>query len=153
VLFLGEARLNIFGASNREKSSWHVSIAASQTNHNSLLLKKAYQIFGVYVCLPRPFLIPEMKPHDGDEAEKAQDQPSHDSRDFHHPYTPYSIQEMFMSTVYQVLKDGKVGILESPTGTVRVSLFNLHVILASAQGVRDSLSLSNPCNSTLIALP
>jgi len=39
-------------------------------------------------------------------------------RDFHHPYTPYDIQETFMSTVYQVLQDGKVGILESPTGTV-----------------------------------
>jgi len=38
--------------------------------------------------------------------------------DFHHPYTPYDIQETFMSTVYQVLEDGKVGILESPTGTV-----------------------------------
>jgi Rad3-related DNA helicase len=38
--------------------------------------------------------------------------------DFHHPYTPYAIQETFMSTVYQVLEDGKVGILESPTGTV-----------------------------------
>ena len=41
--------------------------------------------------------------------------------DFHHPYTPYAIQEDFMSTVYQVLADGKVGILESPTGTVRIS--------------------------------
>jgi hypothetical protein len=29
------------------------SIATSQTNHNSLLLKKAYQIFGVYVRLPK----------------------------------------------------------------------------------------------------
>ena len=38
--------------------------------------------------------------------------------DFHHPYTPYDIQETFMRTVYQVLEDGKVGILESPTGTV-----------------------------------
>ena len=37
---------------------------------------------------------------------------------FHHPYTPYAIQEEFMSTVYQVLEEGKVGILESPTGTV-----------------------------------
>lgn len=41
--------------------------------------------------------------------------------DFHHPYTPYAIQEDFMSTVYQVLEVGKVGILESPTGTVSVS--------------------------------
>lgn len=38
--------------------------------------------------------------------------------DFHHPYTPYAIQDEFMSTVYQVLEEGKVGILESPTGTV-----------------------------------
>jgi hypothetical protein len=38
--------------------------------------------------------------------------------DFHHPYTPYDIQETFMSAVYQTLEDSKVGILESPTGTV-----------------------------------
>jgi hypothetical protein len=72
-----------------------------------------------------------MTAHDGDEAEKAQDKSSHDSRDFHHPYTPYSIQETFMSTVYQVLEDGKVGILESPTGTVSFSLHSIHVIFAS----------------------
>lgn len=40
------------------------------------------------------------------------------AQDFHHPYTPYAIQETFMSTVYQVLEEGNVGILESPTGTV-----------------------------------
>lgn len=39
--------------------------------------------------------------------------------DFHHPYTPYSIQETFMNTVYQTLEHSKVGILESPTGTAR----------------------------------
>ena len=38
--------------------------------------------------------------------------------DFHHPYTPYAIQVEFMSTVYRVIEEGKVGILESPTGTV-----------------------------------
>jgi len=38
--------------------------------------------------------------------------------DFHHPYTPYPIQEDFMYTVYEVIEDGKIGILESPTGTV-----------------------------------
>ena len=41
-------------------------------------------------------------------------------QNFHHPYTPYTIQETFMSTVYQVLQEGKVGILESPTGTVSI---------------------------------
>jgi len=41
-------------------------------------------------------------------------------KDFHHPFTPYKIQEEFMKTVYRVLEsgDGRVGILESPTGTV-----------------------------------
>jgi chromosome transmission fidelity protein 1 len=42
------------------------------------------------------------------------------SLDFHHPYTPYDVQNQFMQTVYQVLEtgNGQVGILESPTGTV-----------------------------------
>lgn len=42
------------------------------------------------------------------------------SIDFHHPFTPYDVQEQFMRTVYDVLEagDGHVGILESPTGTV-----------------------------------
>lgn len=41
--------------------------------------------------------------------------------DFHHPFTPYNVQEQFMRAVYDVLErgDGQVGILESPTGTVR----------------------------------
>lgn len=39
----------------------------------------------------------------------------HVIRDFHHPYTPYDIQETFMGTVYRVLEEGKVGILESPS--------------------------------------
>jgi chromosome transmission fidelity protein 1 len=42
--------------------------------------------------------------------------------DFHHPFTPYDVQDQFMHTVYSVLEqgNGQVGILESPTGTVRV---------------------------------
>lgn len=49
--------------------------------------------------------------------------------DFHHPYTPYDVQEQFMKTVYDVLETGKgqVGILESPTGTV--SLLNSQIDL------------------------
>lgn len=40
--------------------------------------------------------------------------------DFHHPFTPYHVQEEFMRTVFEVLQtgEGQVGILESPTGTV-----------------------------------
>jgi chromosome transmission fidelity protein 1 len=43
-----------------------------------------------------------------------------DSIDFHHPYTPYDVQNEFMRTVYKVLQtgEGQIGILESPTGTV-----------------------------------
>ncbi|KAI3319874.1 DNA repair helicase [Xylariaceae sp. AK1471] len=39
--------------------------------------------------------------------------------DFHHPFTPYDVQEQFMHTVYNVLEqgNGQIGILESPTGT------------------------------------
>jgi len=41
--------------------------------------------------------------------------------DFHHPFTPYDVQIEFMRAVYGVLEkgNGQVGILESPTGTVR----------------------------------
>lgn len=53
--------------------------------------------------------------------------------DFHHPYTPYSIQETFMGTVYRVLEEGKVGILESPTGTGK----SLSLICGSLTWLRD----------------
>lgn len=37
-------------------------------------------------------------------------------KSFHHPYQPYNIQRDFMSSVFECLEDGKVGIFESPTG-------------------------------------
>lgn len=39
-------------------------------------------------------------------------------KDYHHPFAPYHVQKEFMSMVYKCLEDGKVGIFESPTGTV-----------------------------------
>ncbi|RAL60635.1 hypothetical protein DID88_009953 [Monilinia fructigena] len=54
-------------------------------------------------------------------------------KDFHHPYTPYPIQETFMQTVYDVLEQGKVGILESPTGTGK----SLSLICGSLTWLRD----------------
>lgn len=44
--------------------------------------------------------------------------------DFHHPYTPYNVQLQFMRAAFDVLSrgDGQVGILESPTGTVRTTV-------------------------------
>jgi chromosome transmission fidelity protein 1 len=55
--------------------------------------------------------------------------------DFHHPYTPYAIQEEFMQTVYSVLESGSssVGILESPTGTGK----SLSLICASLTWLRE----------------
>lgn len=38
---------------------------------------------------------------------------------FPFPYTPYRIQEQFMQALYCALDAGRVGIFESPTGTVR----------------------------------
>ncbi|KAN0101688.1 DNA repair helicase [Hyaloscypha variabilis] len=61
----------------------------------------------------------------GDEMEK--------SHDFHHPYNPYAIQETFMETVYQVLEEGKIGILESPTGTGK----SLSLICGALTWLRD----------------
>lgn len=35
---------------------------------------------------------------------------------FYHPFEPYEIQRQFMTSLYQCIEDGKVGIFESPTG-------------------------------------
>ena len=37
--------------------------------------------------------------------------------DFNFPFTPYDIQKAFMSKIFECLKDEKLGIFESPTGT------------------------------------
>ena len=37
--------------------------------------------------------------------------------DFNFPFPPYDIQKDFMSNLFRCLKEGKLGIFESPTGT------------------------------------
>ena len=51
-------------------------------------------------------------------AESELDVPS----EFPFPFTPYDIQVEFMKNVYRTLEQGKIGILESPTGTVSILL-------------------------------
>ena len=39
-------------------------------------------------------------------------------QEFPFPFTPYDIQTQLMSKIYEALELGKIGIFESPTGTV-----------------------------------
>ena len=39
--------------------------------------------------------------------------------EFPFPFKPYDIQRKFMRCMYRVLEEGKIGMFESPTGTVR----------------------------------
>ncbi|KAI0190706.1 helicase C-terminal domain-containing protein [Xylaria flabelliformis] len=54
---------------------------------------------------------------------------------FHHPFTPYDVQQQFMHTVYNVLEqgNGSIGILESPTGTGK----SLSLICAALTWLRN----------------
>ena len=40
---------------------------------------------------------------------------------FQFPFEPYDIQVQFMQNLYTALEGGKLGIFESPTGTVSVN--------------------------------
>ena len=44
-------------------------------------------------------------------------------QEFPFPFTPYSIQKDLMHNLYVAIEEKKLGIFESPTGTVSVSVF------------------------------
>lgn len=54
-------------------------------------------------------------------------------KNFHHPFTPYDIQQQFMEAVYDCIESGKVGIFESPTGTGK----SLSLICGSLTWLRE----------------
>ena len=45
-----------------------------------------------------------------------------EGRDFHHPYEPYDIQVDLMNIIYDTIEQGKIGVFESPTGTVSIAV-------------------------------
>ena len=45
--------------------------------------------------------------------------------DFAFPFQPYDIQVGFMQNLYKALELGKIGIFESPTGTVSTNCLSL----------------------------
>ena len=49
-------------------------------------------------------------------------------KEFPFPFKPYSIQEDFMKDLYQCIEKGKLGIFESPTGTVSTFLFLIFIV-------------------------
>ena len=54
-------------------------------------------------------------------------------QEFPFPFTPYDIQTQLMSKIYEALELGKIGIFESPTGTVSFAsrITNIHVCISS----------------------
>uniref|UniRef100_UPI00398E4C92 ATP-dependent DNA helicase DDX11 n=1 Tax=Pristiophorus japonicus TaxID=55135 RepID=UPI00398E4C92 len=62
----------------------------------------------------------------------AEEKPQASSR-FLFPFKPYSIQEEFMTALYNVLEAGKIGIFESPTGTGK----SLSLICGALTWLRD----------------
>lgn len=54
-------------------------------------------------------------------------------KNFHHPFQPYPIQQVFMAAVAECIDHGKIGIFESPTGTGK----SLSLICASMTWLRE----------------
>ncbi|KAJ8028374.1 ATP-dependent DNA helicase DDX11 [Holothuria leucospilota] len=68
-----------------------------------------------------------------DHRNEVERNPGADGITFPFPFTPYSIQEDFMQSLYVTLQDGKVGIFESPTGTGK----SLSLICGALTWLRD----------------
>jgi Rad3-related DNA helicase len=52
------------------------------------------------------------------------EKPSLRSESFQFPYQAYPIQVQMMNAVYEALREQKIGLFESPTGTVCMTISN-----------------------------
>lgn len=59
---------------------------------------------------------------------------SKNQHQYGHPYKPYSIQEAFMTSLYNTLEQSRIGIFESPTGTGKT----LSLLCASLAWLADN---------------
>jgi chromosome transmission fidelity protein 1 len=55
------------------------------------------------------------------------------SHDFNFPFQPYEIQQSFMTNLYKVVENEKIGIFESPTGTGK----SLSLLCATLKFIKD----------------
>ena len=69
---------------------------------------------------------------------------------FAFPFPPYDIQEDFMKNLYKVLTNGGVGIFESPTGTVSLSVTSPSPAYAIDEFVNRSKSI--PINPLILEI-
>lgn len=46
----------------------------------------------------------------------------HEADWFQFPYSAYPIQVDLMNAIYKAIDEGKIGLFESPTGTVRIKI-------------------------------
>ena len=67
--------------------------------------------------------------------------------EFPFPFKPYDIQQEFMRELYTTLEEGKIGLFESPTGTVLASLFFICIKIFYLCCVEQGKSMSLICGA------
>lgn len=61
---------------------------------------------------------------------------------FKFPFKPYRIQEDFMRNLYRTIDCGKIGIFESPTGTVSLSSTIINSSCVDHINIKNSTELN-----------